>query len=82
MGTKTSSTIDNRRKKEWVTILLSNDTSGACLKKWNNHDTWSMIPAALPLEERNKQETLFLLCVHGVHDRLSASDMLALDSND
>ncbi|KAI8136692.1 hypothetical protein BJV82DRAFT_547949, partial [Fennellomyces sp. T-0311] len=54
--------------------LFSDDTSGNTSKKWNKFDSWSMVPAALPLAERNKRENTFLLCVH---NRLSAIDMLA-----
>ncbi|KAI8136452.1 hypothetical protein BJV82DRAFT_487817, partial [Fennellomyces sp. T-0311] len=54
--------------------LFSDDTSGNTSKKWNKFDSWSMIPSALPLQERNKRENTFLLCVHKC---LSAMDMLA-----
>lgn len=53
--------------------LFTDDTSGNITKKWNKFDTWSMVPAALPLEERNKRENTHLICAH---NRLSAMDML------
>ncbi|KAI8144219.1 hypothetical protein BJV82DRAFT_608751 [Fennellomyces sp. T-0311] len=62
------------RKVRVVPInLFSDDTSGNTTKKWNKFDSWSMVPAALPLDERNKRENTFLLCVH---KRLSAINML------
>ncbi|KAI8138795.1 hypothetical protein BJV82DRAFT_629820 [Fennellomyces sp. T-0311] len=62
------------RKVRVVPInLFSDDTSGNTTKKWNKFDSWSMVPAALSLDKRNKKDNTFLLCVH---KRLSAIDML------
>ncbi|KAG2213764.1 hypothetical protein INT45_006174 [Circinella minor] len=53
--------------------LFTDDTSGNRSKKWNKFESWSMVPAGLPLEDRNKRENTFLVCLH---NRLSAVQML------
>ncbi|KAG2209348.1 hypothetical protein INT45_010623 [Circinella minor] len=53
--------------------LFTDDTSGNRSKKWNKFESWSMVPAGLPLEDRNKCENTFLVCLH---NRLSAVQML------
>ncbi|KAI8139849.1 hypothetical protein BJV82DRAFT_581685 [Fennellomyces sp. T-0311] len=59
--------------------LFTHDTSGNSTKKWNKVESWSMVPAALPLSERNKRENTFPICLH---NRLTAVEMLPDIVND
>ncbi|KAI7851826.1 hypothetical protein BDC45DRAFT_407894, partial [Circinella umbellata] len=53
--------------------LFTDDTSSSRSKKWNEFESWSTVSAGLPLEDRNKHENTFLVCLHY---RLSAVQML------
>ncbi|KAI9484625.1 hypothetical protein BDB00DRAFT_734659, partial [Zychaea mexicana] len=53
--------------------MFQDDTSGNRSKKWNKFESFSMVPAALPLDERNKRANTHLICVH---NRLSSGEIV------